>query len=67
MTIELQPGHNTKGPISAYRIVVLDDSRANIYTLDHMVTWNESISTNHPYYVAAEFPPEVCCSHIREN
>ncbi|CAG7814992.1 unnamed protein product [Allacma fusca] len=58
MTIRLQQAHNTKGPISAYQIVLLDNPQSYFIKVDHPVTWNESVNSGYPYYVAAEFSPE---------
>jgi len=58
MRTAIQSSKNTKGPVSAYRIVLIDESQSAFFNKDHLLTWNNSVSVGYPYYIAAEFSPE---------
>ncbi|ODN03141.1 putative tyrosine-protein kinase Wsck [Orchesella cincta] len=58
MRVTMERAHNSKGPISAYRLVVIDEHQTPFFNKDRLFTWNESMTVGYPYYIVAEFPPE---------
>ena len=59
MTIEFKSVRNTKGPISAYRIAMIDESQPGFFTKDRAATWNDSMTIGYRHYIAAEFSTDV--------
>jgi len=58
MRVTMERAHNSKGPISAYRLVVIDEHQTPFFNKDRVITWNESMTVGYPYYMVAEFSPE---------
>lgn len=58
MRVTMERAHNSKGPISAYRLVVIDEHQTPFFNKDRLITWNESLTVGYPYYTVAEFSPE---------
>jgi len=60
-TIQVKPILPSHGPISAYRIIVLNEDSASIgvHKDTPLKRWSEAKSENLPYYIAAEMKPEV--------
>lgn len=58
MRVTMERAHNSKGPISAYRLVVIDEHQTPFFNKERLITWNESLTVGYPYYTVAEFSPE---------
>ena len=60
-TIQLKPVLPTQGPISAYRVIVLNEDVGSIgvHKDTPLKSWSEARSENLPYYITAELKPEV--------
>ena len=60
-TIQLKPILPSHGPISAYRIIVLNEDAASIgvHKDTPLKRWSDAKAENLPYYIAAEMKPEV--------
>jgi len=70
MTVKICSSRNTKGPLSKYRLVMIDESRlfqTRFFSMDRVVRWNESKSYGYPKYIAAEFRPDVMPPQSRSN
>ena len=59
LTVHLKPVLATNGPISAYQVVVIDESSPVVFNPKMLSDWNHASSEGIPYYIAAEIPPEV--------
>lgn len=60
-TIQLKPVLPNQGPISAYRIIVLNEDAAaiGVHKDTPLKSWSEAKMENLPYYIAAELRPQV--------
>ena len=61
-TIQLKPVLPSHGPITSYRIIVLNEDAASIgvHKDSPLKNWAEAKAENLPFYIAAELRPEVC-------
>jgi hypothetical protein len=61
-TIQLKPILPSHGPITSYRIIVLNEDAASIgvHKDSPLKNWAEAKAENIPFYIAAELSPEVC-------
>lgn len=59
LKIRLNKGENENGPITAYRIVVIENSRYSILDKNLLKPFSEAKQEGLPYYIAAEIAPEV--------
>lgn len=60
-TIQLKPILPSHGPITAYRIIVLNEDTASIgvHKDSPLKNWAEARKENLPFYIGAELKPEV--------
>lgn len=60
-TIQLKPVLPSHGPISAYRLIVLNEDAASIGVHKDTVLkrWSDAKAENLPHYIAAEMKPDV--------
>lgn len=65
-TIQLKPTLPRHGPITAYRIVVLNEDAVSIgvHGDSPLKNWVEAKNENLPFYVAAELKPEVLPNYL---
>lgn len=68
-TIQLKPILPSHGPITAYRIIVLNEDAASIgvHKDSPLKKWVEAKAENLPFYIGAELRPEVCSKYIISN
>ncbi len=68
-TIQLKPILPSHGPITAYRIIVLNEDAASIgvHKDSPLKNWVEAKAENLPFYIGAELRPEVCSKYIISN
>ena len=45
---------NPNGPVTAYRVVVLDETEPSVFDQDNLGGWEHSQSEGVPYWIAAE-------------
>ena len=59
MTVELTGVEPAGGPISAYQVVVIDESSPVIFKPELLADFDAADAAGTPYYVAAEIPGVV--------
>lgn len=66
-TIQLKPILPTHGPITAYRIIVMNEDATSIgvHKDSPLKTWAEAKSENLPFYITAELKPEVLVKYLK--
>lgn len=66
-TIQLKPILPRHGPITAYRIIVVNEDAASIgvHEGSPLKNWAEANKENLPFYIAAELKPEVQSNYLQ--
>jgi len=59
ITIEIEPAKNTNGPISAYQIIVVDETIPSAFNESQLFPYAMAQKEGLPYYIAAELSPDV--------
>jgi hypothetical protein len=59
VVIAMSPVVNRNGPITAYRVVVVNDGGHSALRKDMLKSFQEAQSEGLPYYIAAELDPQV--------
>lgn len=60
LTVSIEEMKNENGPITAYRIVVINDATNQGFTPEYLKSYSEAIKDGLPYYITAELRPSVC-------
>uniref|UniRef100_A0A1Y1KDU2 Receptor protein-tyrosine kinase n=1 Tax=Photinus pyralis TaxID=7054 RepID=A0A1Y1KDU2_PHOPY len=58
MIIQLSPVVNNNGPVSAYRIVVVNENMNPILQVDNFKSYKDAMAEEANYYIAAEIEPQ---------
>lgn len=58
MIIQLSPVVNNNGPVSAYRIVVVNENMNPILQVDNFKSYKDAMAEDANYYIAAEIEPQ---------
>lgn len=64
ITVKLTPTPNNNGPVSAYRIIVINNDENQGFDKDSLTTYVEAHKNGLAQYIAAEIDPNVCFSTI---
>jgi len=59
ITIEIEPAKNTNGPISAYQIIVVDETVPSTFNESFLYAYAMAQKEDIPYYITAELSPDV--------
>jgi hypothetical protein len=57
--IEIEPAKNTQGPISAYQIIVVDETVPSTFNETLLFAYAMAQTEDIPYYITAELSPDV--------
>lgn len=59
ITIEIEPAKNTNGPISAYQIIIVDETIPSVFNESQLSPYAIAQKEGLSYYIAAELSPDV--------
>lgn len=59
MIMKISPTMNNNGPISFYRIVVMNTDQMQLFQQDLLVPYDQANLDGLSYYIAADTPPQV--------
>ena len=59
LTIKLTPTMNNNGPVTSYRIVVVDSDDNQGFQKDNVLSYSEAKKIGLSYYACAEIAPQV--------
>lgn len=67
MQIKISPVTNNNGPVTAYRIVVVNSDEKMGFQQDVVLPYEEAKNNGLSYYIAAELFPYVCKHNSSEH
>lgn len=59
MIVQLSPVINNNGPISAYRIAVINEDMNQILQIENLKSYRDAMTEGFGYYITGEIRPQV--------